>query len=87
MENYRTTLVGILCLLLCSGFIKAQTPSCRDLTIAIEKDDSATIVVGDFVNNADIIPSLRMVLRNSSGGIIKYVNSATSSTPIRPSCR
>ncbi|MCB0689225.1 MAG: hypothetical protein KDC53_21955, partial [Saprospiraceae bacterium] len=83
MENYRTTLVGILCLLLCSGFIKAQTPSCRDLTIAIEKDDSATIVVGDFVNNADIIPSLRMVLRNSSGGIIKYVNSATSSTTIR----
>lgn len=83
MRNYRTTLVGICCLLHFLTYVAVQGQSCRDLTIPIERDDSSTIVVGEFINNADIITNLRVVLRNSSGGIVDFENNATSATTFR----
>ncbi|MBK8503391.1 MAG: hypothetical protein IPL46_14945 [Saprospiraceae bacterium] len=83
MKNYKSTLVGILCLSYFSMNLYGQPQACFDHVLAVEKDDSATIVVGHFVTNADILPSLKITLRNPNGGIITAKNNADAATTIR----
>ena len=83
MRNYASTLVGIMCLSCFSISLYGQPQSCIDHVLAIEKNDSATIVVGQFVNNANLLPTLKITLRNPNGGILAVRNNANAATTIR----
>ena len=57
-------------------------PVCINLNVAIGPDDSATIVVGDFVPNAATsLPTI--TLENPFGGVLAYVVGADATTIIR----
>ncbi len=56
-------------------------PVCTDLNIPVESDGDATIVVGDFVKNADnSLPDI--TIENPYGGIITQLNDANAASTI-----
>ncbi|MCB0669648.1 MAG: T9SS type A sorting domain-containing protein [Saprospiraceae bacterium] len=57
-------------------------PVCTDLNIPVGPDDSASIVVGDFVTNADAsLPDI--TIENPYGGVLEFVAGANAATVIR----
>ncbi len=58
-------------------------PTCTSLNIPIEQNDSATIVVGNFVPNAAAAAPLTVTLENPYGGVIEIVENAADTTEIQ----
>lgn len=82
MNNYKLALVGMLCL--CHVLnTYGQGPSCQSLNLPVERDDSATIVVGDFVVNAATLGTINATLRNPFGGVIASEPNGDASTTFR----
>ncbi|MDH3651249.1 MAG: hypothetical protein OEQ53_16300, partial [Saprospiraceae bacterium] len=58
-------------------------PTCTSLNIPVGQDDSATIVVGNFVPNADSSAPLVVTVKNPYGGIMEVMSGADATTEIR----
>lgn len=70
-----------MCCIVTLGYAQ-PAPTCLDLNIAIEADDSSTITVGEFVTNADLsLPDI--TIENPYGGVIAFVADADAATVIR----
>ncbi len=89
MRNYMTGSL-VLALLCCQGIdVRAQSgPSCREINIPVQANDSARFLVQDIVAGAAAVGPMTIQVMNPFNGVMHLEENATAATEIEiPACK